>query len=301
MFRDEATIEVAAGRGGDGLISFHREKFVPLGGPDGGDGGHGGSILLRATDQRSSLLELGRRFRYSAKGGRPGGPNQRTGGSADDVVIEVPLGTQIFDADRGNLLRDLDELGAELVVAKGGHGGKGNVRFANSIRQSPRHATAGTPGEERRLRLELKLFAEVGLLGFPNAGKSTFLSRVTAARPKVADYPFTTLEPQVGIARVGERCAVLMHLVDVSFAAERDPAEAWQALEDELRRYSPELYAKPRLVVATKHHEDEASAERLAALEEAAGQPVFGISSVLGIGLEELLRAAQRLVRPASA
>ncbi len=328
MFRDETTIEVVAGRGGDGLISFRREKYAPKGGPDGGDGGAGGSVILRATEERNSLLEVGRRHRYVAAGGRPGGPNQRFGACADDVIIEVPVGTQILDADRGNLLRDLDTAGMEVVVAQGGSGGKGNVHFANSVRQTPHHATKGTPGERRTLRLDLKLVAEVGLLGFPNAGKSTFLSRVTSARPKVADYPFTTLEPKVGIAEVGdydtlvladlpgliegaaeghglghrflrhvERCRVLMHLVDVSAGAERDPVDAWRALESELERYSETLYAKPRLVVATKHHEDDVSDERVAALGAATGQEVFGISSVLGIGLTELLRAAHRLVR----
>lgn len=328
MFRDEASIEVVAGKGGDGTVSFHREKFITRGGPDGGDGGAGGSVILRADNQINSLLEIGRRFRYAAKGGQPGGTNQRSGRCADDVVLAVPVGTQVYDAEDGNLLRDLDEHGMEVIAAQGGHGGKGNMRFANAIRQAPRHASKGGQGEERRLRLELKLFAEVGLLGFPNAGKSTFLSRVTAARPKVADYPFTTLAPQVGIAQVGdydtivladlpglvegaaeghglghqflrhvERCRVLMHLVDVSLAAEREPIEAWQALEDELLRYSPELHAKPRLVVATKHHEDEGSQARLDALAQASGQPVYGISSVLGLGLTELLRAAHQLVR----
>ena len=329
MFRDEATIEVVAGRGGDGLISFHREKFIQRGGPDGGDGGRGGSVILRASPQVNSLLAVGRRFRYAARAGRPGGSNQRTGASAADVVVEVPVGTQVYDAEHGNLLRDLDGPGVEVVVARGGAGGKGNVRFKNSVRQTPHYATPGGAGEERRLRLELKLFAEVGLLGLPNAGKSTFLSRVTAARPKVADYPFTTLEPQVGIARVGdydtlvladlpgliegaaqghglghrflrhvERCGVLMHLVDVSLAAEREPVEAWRALEEELRHYSAELYAKPRLVVATKHFEDEGSEERVRELERATGQRVIGISSVLGLGLGELLAEARRLVRP---
>lgn len=328
MFRDEATIEVVAGRGGDGLISFWREKFVTNGGPDGGDGGRGGNVILRGTSNYNSLLEVGRRFRYAAKSGGPGGPNKRTGRSADDIIVDVPVGTQVYDAEMGNLLRDLDGEGSEVIAARGGHGGKGNVRFANSIRQAPRHATAGGDGEIRRLRLELKIMAEVGLLGFPNAGKSTFLSRVTAAKPKVADYPFTTLEPQVGIARVGdydtlvladlpgliegaaeghglghkflrhvERCGVLMHLVDVSAGKERDPIEAWKALEEELERYSKVLYEKPRLIVATKHHEDDGSEEDLKALEEASGQPVFGISSVLGVGIEPLLRAAQRMVR----
>jgi GTPase len=329
VFRDEATIEVVAGRGGDGLVSFHREKFITNGGPDGGDGGRGGSVILRATVQRNSLLEVGRKFRYAAPKGRPGGPNKRYGACGSDIVVEVPVGTQVFDAEMGNLLRDLDSEGAEVVAAKGGHGGKGNVHFKNSVRQTPRMATDGGTGEARRLRLELKLFAEVGLLGFPNAGKSTFLARVTAARPKVADYPFTTLDPQVGICEVGnydtlvladlpgliegaaeghglghrflrhvERCKVLLHLVDVSAGAERDPVEAWRALEAELANYSAELAAKPRILVATKHHEDEGSQERVDALAEAAGCPVLGISSVLGLGIAELLRAAHKLVRP---
>ncbi len=328
MFRDETTIEVIAGDGGDGLVSFLREKYVAKGGPDGGDGGRGGSVVLVATTALNSLLEVGRPFRYAAAGGRPGGPRNRTGASGRDVELEVPVGTLVFDAEHGNLLRDLDRVGARLEVAAGGKGGRGNARFATSVRQAPRHATKGRPGESLRLRLELKLFAEVGLLGFPNAGKSTFLSRVTAATPKIADYPFTTLEPQVGIARVGdfdtlviadlpgliegaadghglghrflrhvERCAVLLHLVDVSAGAERDPVEAWRALEEELARYSPELAAKPRIVVATKHFEDPSSEARLRALAAAVAGPVMGISSVTGAGLAPLLEAARRLVR----
>ena len=328
-FRDEAEIEVQAGKGGDGIVSFRREAHVPRGGPDGGDGGRGGSVILHATTNLHSLLDIGRRFRYAAKNGQPGGPRNRTGRSGEDLEVQVPVGTLIYDAERGNLLRDLADPEATLVVAQGGSAGKGNTRFATSVRQVPRKATLGTAGEHRRLRLELKLFAEVGLLGFPNAGKSTFISRVSAARPKIADYPFTTLEPQVGIAPVGdgydtlviadlpgliegaaegaglghrflkhvERCRVLMHLVDVSESAERDPVEAWTALEDELRRYSPELHAKPRLTVGSKCFEDDGWEERLAALAEASGEEVLGVSSVLGQGIDPVLHAARRIVR----
>ena len=336
MFRDEAEIEIHAGRGGDGLVSFRREKYVARGGPDGGDGGNGGNVVVRATRDHNSLLKVARRFRYAAQDGRPGGPRTRTGARGDSVVVDVSIGTQVFDAERGNLLRDLAVEGDEVVAARGGKGGKGNVRFANSIRQVPRMATQGKEGESRRLRLELKLFAEVGLLGFPNAGKSTFLSRVTAATPKVANYPFTTLEPHVGIATVGdydtlvladlpgliegasegqglghkflrhvERCRVLLHLVDVSPGADRDPVEAWTALEEELRRYSEELASKPRVVVGTKHFEDPGSDERLELLREAVhgdqpGSEVIAISSVTGEGLEGVLRRAQALVREAA-
>ncbi len=327
-FRDEAEVEVLAGKGGDGVVSFRREAHVPLGGPDGGDGGRGGSVIFRASDNRHSLLDIGRRFRYAAKSGQPGGPRNMTGRSADDLIVDVPVGTLIHDAERGNLLCDLDSIGSQVVVAQGGRPGKGNTRFATAVRQVPRKATTGTLGEERRLKLELKLFAEVGLLGFPNAGKSTFISRITAARPKVADYPFTTLEPQVGIARVGdydtlvvadlpgliegaaegaglghrflrhvERCRVLVHLVDISAGAIREPVEAWRALEDELARYSEVLVAKPRITVASKCYEDDGWEARLAELTEVAGPDTLGMSSVLGRGVPEVLRAAHQTVR----
>lgn len=327
-FRDEAEIEVIAGRGGDGAVSFRREANVPLGGPDGGDGGRGGSVIFVADPSIHSLLDVGRRFRYAAKNGRPGGTNKMTGRSGDDLVVTVPIGTLIYDAEHDNLMRDLAVDGQRLAVAQGGRAGKGNARFATAIRQVPRRATKGTDGEHRRLRLELKIFAEVGLLGFPNAGKSTFISRVTAATPKIADYPFTTLDPHVGIARVAdydtlvvadlpgliegaaegaglghkflkhvERCGVLMHLVDISSGAEREPDVAWEMLEDELRRYSPELHAKPRLTVASKCFEDKGWEERLERLRSVAGKDVIGLSSVLGTGVTEVLRAAHRVVR----
>ena len=300
-FRDEIDIEVRAGRGGDGIVSFRREKFVPRGGPDGGDGGKGGDVVFVTTPHVRSLLALGRRPRYEAQKGEPGGPKSSSGHGGRDLVLEVPVGTQVFERRRGNLLRDLSEPGQRLVIARGGAGGRGNIHFATAVRQAPREATQGREGEHLELHLELKIFAEVGLLGLPNAGKSTFLSAVTAARPKIADYPFTTLVPQVGIARVREydtlvladlpglvegaaegrglghrflkhveRCSVLLQLVDVSAGAATEPAEAFRIIDAELERASPELWGRARVVAATKV-EDAESERRAAQLFEAIG------------------------------
>ncbi len=327
MFRDECQIEVIAGSGGDGMAAFRREKFVPKGGPWGGDGGHGGDVVLVATDSVNSLLFVGRRPRYEAEGGRPGGPAKRSGRCGKDLVVEVPVGTQVRDLERGNLLCDLARPGDRLVAARGGRGGRGNARFANAIRQTPREAESGRDGERRGVLLELKIVAEVGLVGLPNAGKSTFLARTSAATPKIADYPFTTLLPQVAIARVGdydtlcladlpgliegaadgvglghrflkhvERCPVLLHLVDVSSGANTPPGEARQTILSELLLYSAELAGRPRLLVATKV-EDEASERAADDLERVAEEPVWRISSQTGRGVEELLRAAHALTR----
>ena len=333
MFRDEALIEVAAGKGGDGMSSFHREKYVQKGGPDGGDGGRGGDVILAASESVHSLLRVARAHRYLAKDGRPGGTNQRSGRSADHVRIEVPPGTQVFDAEHGNLLFDLDERDSQVVIVKGGKGGLGNQHFATSTIQVPTTAYPGKPGEKRHLRLELKVIAEVGLLGLPNAGKSTFLSTVTAAQPKIASYPFTTLVPQVGMVDLSgyrsllladlpglvkgasdglglghtflkhlERCSVLLQFVDVHPEAVDDPVEAFEVLDRELQQVSADLHSRPRLVVGTKHFEDEGSSERLKCLDEAvqaAGhQPVMGISSVLGTGVPGLLEQLWKLVHP---
>jgi GTP-binding protein len=326
MFRDEIEITLIAGRGGDGLVSFHREKFNPRGGPDGGDGGHGGSIFLVAAADRSSLLELGRQRTYRAGNGAPGGPQLCTGRDGADLELLVPEGTQVFDAGRENLLRDLAHEGMRLEVVRGGRGGRGNARFKNAVRQAPRAATPGRPGEERRVRLELKIAAEVGLLGLPNAGKSTFLARVTAARPKIADYAFTTLAPQVGIARVGdydtlciadlpglvegaaqgvglglrflrhvERCKVLLHLVDVSEGA-MDPVAAHAVIVAELAQATPGLVDKPRIVVATKV-EGPAAEARAEELARALGQPVLRMSAVTGRGVDLVLQRAHAAAR----
>jgi GTP-binding protein len=330
MFRDECEIEVRAGKGGAGLVSFHREKFVPKGGPDGGDGGRGGSVVLVARAQIRSLLELGRRPIYSAADGRPGGVKNKSGADASDLELAVPVGTQVFDAERGNLLRDLAREGERLLAAQGGRGGQGNARFANAVRQAPRFAQSGEAGEQRRLRLELKLFADVGLLGLPNAGKSTFLSRVSAATPKIADYPFTTLVPQVGIAALPgertlciadlpgliegasqgaglghkflkhvERCRVLLQLVDVSSAALVEPQRAFEIVDAELARTSSELCARPRVVAATKC---ESETDRAAAreLSRALARPVLALSSHTGEGVSECLEALDAVVRQRS-
>jgi len=327
MFRDEISIEVHAGKGGDGLVSFLREKFRPKGGPDGGDGGRGGSVFLVAREDLGSLLELGRRKHYVAAKGQPGGSKNKTGKCGEDLELTVPVGTQVYDAVRGNLLADLDRLGRRLEVARGGAGGLGNAHFVSSVRQAPRQATPGQAGESRQVRLELKMFAEVGLLGLPNAGKSTFLARVSAARPKIAEYPFTTLVPQVGIARVGdydtlciadlpgliggaseghglghrflkhvERCEVLLHLVDVSAGAEIEPEEAYRVLTRELELSSPTLMAKPRLTVASKC-EGEAAEQRAQELEAALGHEVLRMSSATGHGIDAVLERARALAR----
>lgn len=325
-FRDEIEIDVQAGRGGDGLVSFRREKYAPKGGPDGGDGGKGGDVILATTPHVRSLLALGRRPLYEARKGQPGGPKKQAGKGGADLVLEVPVGTQVFDRKRGNLLRDLSEEGLQLVVAKGGGGGRGNVHFATAVEQTPRRATLGKEGESFELRLELKIFAEVGLVGLPNAGKSTFLAAVTKARPRVADYPFTTLVPQIGIATVAdydtlvladlpgliegaadgkglghrflkhvERCRCLLQLVDVSEGALQDPLEAYRVIDRELEQADRDLAARPRVVCATKV-EDSACEQRAAALFEVLDHEHFSISSQTGRGVPELLRRLHELV-----
>ncbi len=326
-FLDQAKIYVRSGDGGNGVIAFRRERFIEFGGPDGGDGGRGGDIVFEAAANLNTLID----FRYTqhfraAKGGNGAG-SDRTGAGAEDVVIRVPLGTQIFDDDRETLLADLDLAGRRVVLCRGGDGGHGNAHFKTSTNRAPRRADPGWPGEERWVWLRLKLIADAGLVGLPNAGKSTFLAASSAARPKIADYPFTTLHPQLGVVRLSsseefvladipgliegahegaglgdrflghvERCAVLLHLVD---GAAGDVVQAWRMVREELRAYGGGLGDKPELVALNKADamSPREIAARRTALARASGGEVRVISGVSGQGVPELLRALQEAVR----
>ena len=283
MFVDEVEIHVRAGDGGRGCISFRREKYVPRGGPNGGDGGRGGSVIVEADEGLGTLLDFRYRRHYTAQRGGHGEGSDRHGASGDDLVLRVPVGTTIHEPHAGVLLGDLTANGERLEVARGGRGGRGNARFATSTNRAPRRADPGEAGEERTLRLELRLLADVGVVGFPNAGKSTLVSRLSAARPKIADYPFTTLVPTLGLVRLDEeqsfviadvpglipgasegkglglrflrhleRTRLLVHLLDLDPATGRDPVEDWKTIQAELREYSPELAARPQLIAANK-------------------------------------------------
>lgn len=320
MFIDEVIISVKAGDGGNGCLAFRREKFVPRGGPSGGDGGRGGDVALVASIHHNTLLHFRFNPEHKAERGRHGEGSNRTGRVGESIELPVPIGTIVYDATTGELLHDFTEEGDRFVVARGGRGGRGNARFATATHQAPTEHEDGKPGEERRLRLELKLLADVGLVGFPNAGKSTLISRISAARPKIADYPFTTLEPNLGVVEAGdrtfvladipgliegaheghglgdrflrhiERCRLLLHLVDVSEASGRDPAHDFDVILKELHRFSDELAEKPMFVVATKMDALQ-DASRLEALKQKAAEhslPFFEISSVTGQGLDEL-------------
>ncbi len=329
MFLDEVTVTVSGGKGGAGCIAFRREKFIPRGGPAGGDGGRGGDVIFRATTAENTLLRYRYRRSLAAENGRPGEGSERTGRSGESLVCPVPLGTQVFDEDGVHLLADLVDEGQTFCAARGGRGGKGNAHFKTATRQAPRFAQPGEPGERRVLRLVLKLLADVGLVGYPNAGKSTLVSRISAARPEIGDYPFTTLVPNLGVVDAGddrsfvvadipgliegahrgrglgdrflrhiERCRVLALLVDVSSHEGRDPVEDLATIERELALYDERLAARPRIVVATKTDAlDEP--ERLARLEREAARksvPFLAISAVRGEGLRELVGRLARIV-----
>ncbi|MEM8495699.1 MAG: GTPase ObgE [Planctomycetota bacterium] len=323
MFIDAAHIFVRSGKGGDGCVSFRRQKYIPKGGPDGGNGGDGGSVILVADPNVETLLDFTGKHHWYAPNGEPGRGKQQWGKKAPDLEVMLPPGTQVFDDETDELLLDLAKPGQRVVICEGGRGGFGNEHFKTPVHQTPREATPGEPGEEKSLRLELKLVADVGLLGKPNAGKSTLLSAVSAARPKIADYPFTTLIPQPGVADLGggrrlvicdipgliegaasgaglghrflrhvERTAVLVHLLDADPGDGSDPVANYRAIRDELAAYSPALADKPEVVVLSKvdllgTEEDVAAAIELVADE--LGQRPLAISSATKQGLDALL------------
>jgi len=324
MFIDRAKILVHGGDGGNGVTAFRREKFVPRGGPSGGDGGRGGDVFLEADSSLNTLLHLRYNPRHIAERGLHGEGSNRSGKQGSELIVHVPVGTQIFDAETGDLLHDLAHEGERWLAVRGGRGGFGNAHFTTSTNRAPRYHQSGSKGEERELQLELKLLADVGLVGFPNAGKSTFISTVSAAHPKVADYPFTTLEPHLGVVDLGdfrtfviadipgliegahagaglgdrflrhiERTKLLLHLVDVSSISGREAIADYETVNHELESYKPELAARPQFVVATKTDAlDEV--ERLDSLRERAardGKPFFAISSATNAGVRELIHA----------
>lgn len=329
-FVDEAQIEVVGGHGGAGCVSFLREKYKAKGGPNGGDGGDGGDVVLEVDPSLTSLLDFKYQPRLAATRGEHGRGKDQHGHRGADAVARVPLGTIVRDADGGDVITDLTESGARVIVARGGRGGRGNAYFKSSTHQAPRHAQPGLPGEERRLRLELQLVADVGLLGFPNVGKSTFISRVSAARPRIADYPFTTLVPNLGVVRVDEhrtfviadipgliagahaghglgdrflrhvsRTRLLLHLLDASGMSGRDPLDDHDVINRELALYDPAVAAKPQLVAANKiDAAPPGFVDDLVRRFAARGVIVHPISAVAGTGVTELLRElAARLQR----
>ena len=333
MFYDHTKIYVKAGNGGDGSIHFRREKFVPYGGPDGGDGGRGGSIYMVADSKLNTLIDFRYRQHFKASAGGAGARQKKHGTKGEDLVLRVPCGTVIRDAETHELVADLVDDGQRVMVGRGGRGGLGNVHFATSTRQAPREAQKGEPGEERWLYLELQLIADIGLVGYPNAGKSTLLSVVTAATPKIAEYPFTTLSPNLGVVSIGQpgsgdefgfvladipgliegaalgvglgheflrhvqRTRLLLHILDGA-SNERDPWQDFQAINQELREYDEHLATRPQIVVLNKMDLPEAQ-ERWPALKakaEAAGYAAFAISAVAHQGTDELMQyTAKRL------
>lgn len=320
MFIDQATITVKAGKGGNGCVSFRREKYIPKGGPDGGNGGNGGSIILRANKQLTTLLDYRYKRHYHGENGENGKGANKTGKSGDDTILEVPVGTIVKDSDTKKILADLVEHGDEVVVAKGGRGGRGNAEFATSTNQAPRTAEQGKPGEERIIELELKLLADVGLVGFPNAGKSTLISRISAAKPKIADYPFTTLAPNLGIVKVGEfksfvvadmpgliegahrgkglgiqflrhieRTRVLVFLIECTSP---DPKKEYATLINELTSFNEAMLKKPQLIALTKIDlADDTLKTSLKKLSFKRGVPLLLISAVTGEGIDDLVQA----------
>jgi len=327
MFVDEATIHVKAGDGGAGCVSFRREKYVPKGGPDGGDGGDGGSVVFFADPDKNTLLDFRGRHHWNAPRGEAGMGKKMAGLSGDDLVINVPPGTVVIDTEHGTTLTDMDQVGKRVIIARGGKGGRGNWHFKSPTNQAPRYAEPGTEGQERNLKLELKLIADVGLVGMPNAGKSTLLSVISAARPKIADYPFTTLEPQLGIVELGqdrrivvadipgliegaqhgaglghaflrhiERTRIIVHMLDLFPLDGSDPAQNYRKIRGELEAFSPQLAQKQEIIAANKMDlavDDEALQKLLAAQED---KEIIAISAVSRQGIESLLETLWQML-----
>jgi len=326
-FLDEAKVFIKSGDGGDGVIAFRRERFIEFGGPDGGNGGRGGHVYVEAVEGLNTLIDYRYAQHFKARKGGNGAGSDRTGAAADDVVMKVPVGTQIMDDDRETLIADLDTPGKRVLLSKGGDGGFGNANYKSSTNRAPRRADPGWPGEEKWVWLRLKLIADAGLVGLPNAGKSTFLAAASAARPKIADYPFTTLHPQLGVVRLNateefvladipgliegasegaglgtrflghvERCRVLLHLIDGSQA---DPAAAYRLIRNELAEYGGGLAEKPEIVVLNKLDAmtPQARVSRLKALERATGSTVMMAAGATGEGVPKVLRAVMDHVR----
>ncbi len=327
MFIDQAKIHVKAGHGGPGCVSFHREKFIAKGGPDGGDGGYGGSIYFEASADIDTLIDFSGKHNWEAKNGLPGEGGSCKGCDGEDLIIKVPLGTLVYDEDFDIMLKDMTEEGVRVRICKGGKFGKGNRVFATSVNQTPRFAQPGKPGQERNLRLELKLIADVGLVGLPNAGKSTLISRCSAAKPKIANYPFTTLQPVLGIVDLNEfrrfvmadipgliegasegaglghdflkhieRTRIIVHLLEVAPVDESDPVENYHKIRKELEKYSSELAQKQELIVANKIDLD-ATGQIAEDIQKRIGKEVFAVSAVTGQNIKPLTEKLWNIIK----
>ncbi len=328
MFVDEAAIDVVAGKGGDGCSSFRREKYVPRGGPDGGDGGKGGDVIIRANQNVASLLQLANQRVWKAQNGEQGGSSQCHGKNGRDLVIDVPVGTMVFDLNHDLLLKDLKENEDSFVVARGGFGGKGNMRFKSATMRSPTIAQPGEKGQSRSIRLELRMIADVGLVGFPNAGKSTLLSRLTKAKPKIANYPFTTMTPHLGLAQIGpdrgfviadipgliegasegvglghdflrhiQRAGVILHLVEPAPLDGTDPIRNYKAIRRELENFDEELGRRTEIVAVTKNDLPQ-GVEVQKRFKDELGIDAFLISAVTGYGLKALVEKIDQILKP---
>ncbi len=334
-FIDEATIEVTAGDGGDGCVSFRREKYVPLGGPDGGDGGDGGSVVFRTEEGLTTLMDVRYRRHFKAGRGGHGKGKQMTGRSGEDKVVPVPVGSVVFDSKTGEILADLDRPNLDWTAAQGGRGGKGNMRFVSSTNRAPRKSTKGTRGEKLKLRIELKLLADVGLVGLPNSGKSTLISAVSNARPKIADYPFTTKVPSLGLVSIEEgrsfviadipgliegasqgagmgiqflkhidRTKLILHLIDLSDPTHTDPVASYEGIRKELGAFNPEMLTRPEIVVLTKTdlpHVKDSFKDAESALLGAGAKYVYAVSAATHVGTDVLMGKVGSLLMKISA